>query len=342
MKKNKILLVSHVFYTNSGPVYGPVDVLKKYFDGKAKEYKVIVYSLDSKWPLVIKSIYEILNIIHKSILFKPSLFIGIDPLNALSGIILRKLGLVKKTVFYCVDYTPTRFKNIILNKIYLWIDKLCALGSDEVWNVSLRIVKLRQEQCILKEKIKYVPNSPKFSDCPRLPEKEINRNQIVMVTGQTHSLVMDLVLESFAKVSRKIPNLHLKIIGTEKTRSQKNVEFMGQLENAKLLEVVSQSRIALAIYVFSNKYSWIYYGDSKKTREYLACGIPVIITDVVGTSVDVEKYESGIVVRFNKDDLIKAIEKLIINKKFWKKCRTNAIKLGRDFDIIKILDKVLS
>lgn len=341
MKQTKILLVSHVYYTNSGPVYGPVDVLKNYFDNKDREYKSINYPLDSKSPLIIKSIFETLNTIYNGMKYKPGLFIGIDPLNALAGIILKKVGFTKKTIFYCVDYTPTRFNNKLINSIYLWIDKTCAINSDEVWNVSNRIVNLRREQRVAENKIKYLPNSPRFSDCIRMQEKDIKNNQIVMVIGQTHNPIVDLVLKSFANLSKKIPNLKLKIIGSGKKRIQKNVEYLGQLENMELLKVVSKSRIALAIYTFSKDYSWVYYGDSKKAREYLACGVPVIITDVVGTSDDIKKYNAGIVVKAEEIELTNAIEKLILNRSFWKKTRDNAIKLGRDFDIDTLLNKLI-
>lgn len=343
MKKTKVLLVSHVYSTKSGDVYGPVDVINKYLLNSNKyNPELIKFKLNSKIPLPIKSIFEMGVIIARAFILRPKIFIGIDPLNALSGLILRRLGLVKKIVFYSVDYTPTRFKNRFMNFIYLWTDKIVAENCDEVWNVSRRIIDLRIKQGIQNKKIKYVPNSPKFLDCPRVPDNKINKNQIAMVTGQTHSPVIDLVLKAFATASNKIPDLKLKIIGTEKIRSQKNVEFLGQLANEDLLKVVSASYLALAIYTFSKDYSWISYGDSKKAREYLACGVPVIITDVVSTSDDVKKYNAGIVIKAEINELTNAIQELILDRKYWKTCRKNAIKLAQDFDIDSILDNTFS
>lgn len=342
MKKTKILLVSHVYSTKSGNVYGPVDVVNNYLLTRKKfNLYLIKYNLNSNIPIPIKSIIETISTIAKSILFKTNLFIGIDPLNALSGVFLRKLGLVGKTIYYCVDYTPTRFVNKFLNNIYLWSDKFCAKNSDEVWNVSRRIIDLRIKQGIQNEKIKYVPNSPKFLDCPMVSDNKINKNQIVMVTGQTHNPVVDLVLKSFSIIIKKFPKLRLKIIGVGKKRLQKNVEFLGQLTNKELLKAVSESYLALAIYTFSKDYSWIAYGDSKKAREYLACGVPVIITNVVSTSDDVKKYNAGIVIKAEIDELTDAIQELMLDRKYWKTCRENAIKLGRDFDIDSILKSIL-
>ena len=109
MKKNKILLVSHVYSTSSGFVYGPVDVIEDYLKNKKRKYKLIKYPLTSKIPLVLKSIFEISNSIFISLQFKPDLFIGIDPLNALAGIILKKLHLIKKMGFFVLSVVEIDF-----------------------------------------------------------------------------------------------------------------------------------------------------------------------------------------------------------------------------------------
>jgi hypothetical protein len=42
------------------------------------------------------------------------IYVGVDPLNALVGLLLKRLGFVKVVIFYVIDYVPTRFKNRIL------------------------------------------------------------------------------------------------------------------------------------------------------------------------------------------------------------------------------------
>lgn len=346
-----ILIVSHVYNTSSGPVYGPINVVENYLDAKKERHQSIKYPLTSKIPLPVKSLFEILNTFLGLILYRPNIFIGMDPLNAFSGVLAKKVGLVRKTVFYCVDYTPTRFKNKLFNFIYVWMDKFCAKNSDQVWNVSKRIVEVRKGQGVRKSKIKFVPNSPAFKDCPKVSPRKIDKNKIIMVAGLTHSPALDMTLRSFKEVLKKCPNIHLSIVGTgsyqaklikkiQKMQLSKKVSLMGQLPYKQLLEEVSRSVAALAIYTFSKDFSWVYYGDSKKAREYLACGTPVIITNVVGTSLDIEKYRAGIVIKPDVKELAEAIEKLVQDKRFWLKCRENAIKLGQEFDINTILDKV--
>lgn len=375
MKIRKVLLANHFYFTKSGPVYGPTNVLCEYFRKKTKSYLMLDYPLilghkpfyekfDGKniihknfglninLPLPIKSFLEIISTLTIGLFFKADLFIGVDPLNALPGIFLKKLGLVKKTIFYSVDYTPTRFENIYLNAAYQKIDIFCARFSDEVWNVSSRIVNLRINQNVKSEKIKFLPNSPNFDSCPRLPSSKVNKNKIVMITGGTHSPIFSLVLKSFKNVLRVNPKLTMNIIGTGEYENNlkmivKNmglsskIDFLGQLENRAVLEEIAKCRLGLALYPFSKKYSWIYYGDSKKTREYLACGVPVVMNDVVATSEDVKRYHAGLVVKLSREGISAAIEKMVMDDEFWVKCRQNAICLARDNDFEKILDSLL-
>ena len=74
------------------------------------------------------------------------LFVGIDNLNALAGIFLRKLGAVRRVAYYVIDYTPRRFANPLLNRLYHWIDRTCVRHADVIWNLSSRMHKVRARQ----------------------------------------------------------------------------------------------------------------------------------------------------------------------------------------------------
>ncbi len=67
---------------------------------------------------------------------KYDIFFGVDPLNALAGLVLKKLGRVEKVVYYTIDYFSQRFPNKIVNSLYHFIDKICVRYADETWNLS--------------------------------------------------------------------------------------------------------------------------------------------------------------------------------------------------------------
>jgi glycosyltransferase involved in cell wall biosynthesis len=66
-----------------------------------------------------------------------------DNLLACVGIVLRGLGVVRKVVYYMIDYTPVRFANRALEAIYRRIDRFAAHHADRVWPLSARMIEAR-------------------------------------------------------------------------------------------------------------------------------------------------------------------------------------------------------
>lgn len=371
---SKILLLSHFNYSRSGPIHGPVHTICSYlknkgfiytyigyplyvgeksllvtFDGKKEAVKKIGTSF--KLPIIVQYIFEAcftLNFLRKN---KHDLVISIDPLNALAGILSKKLGFVKKVIFYTVDYTPSRFTNKLLNNFYHLIDRFCIRNADVVWNVSNRIVDKRKEQGVENDRNLYIPNSPSFSVGKSLSVNKVDRFNIMMVTGITHSPAFTIVIDAVSTLLDKYPKINLSLIGSgsyekelkekiNKSKLKGHVEFLGQLDHSSLLNILPRGGLGLAIY--TGDYSWVNYGDSMKAREYLLSGLPTVITDIVSTNEDIKRYNAGIVVKPTKQDIQDAIEKLFEDRKYWLKARQGALKLARDFDMDKILNRALA
>ena len=70
---------------------------------------------------------------------KIDLFIGIDNLNALTGIIMKAFGKVDKVAYYIIDHMDRRFKNPFFNFFYETIDRIACENSDVIWSLSARI-----------------------------------------------------------------------------------------------------------------------------------------------------------------------------------------------------------
>lgn len=370
---NKILLLSHFNYSKSGPIHGPVHTVCSYllnkgiaytyigyplyvgeksllttFDGKKESTKKFGTSL--KFPVVLQYLYEVLFTLLFLQRGKFHLVIAVDPLNALAAILAKKIGFVKTVIFYTVDYTPTRFSNNVLNTIYYRIDQFCIKNSDFVWNVSNRIVEKRAEQGVEPTRNIYIPNTPSFKAGKSLSIKKVDRFNIMMVTGITHSPAFTMVIDAISDLVDKYPKIKLSLIGAgdyeeqlkekvNKSKLKGHVEFLGQLDHETLLLTLPKGGLGLAIY--TGDYSWVNYGDSMKAREYLLSGLPTIITDIVSTSEDIKKYNAGLVVKPDKEQIQSAINKLIGNYQYWLESRAGALKLAKDFDMDKILDQAL-
>lgn len=368
----KILLLSHFNYSQAGPIHGPVHTLASYLERKKTPYVYIIYPLYAgersfvttfdgkrektrkfgsslKLPLPIKALYETwftFNFLRNN---NFDLVVAIDPLNALAALIAKRFGFTKKVIFYTVDYTPKRFPNKLLNNMFHAIDSFCIRNADAVWNVSNKIVEKRQEQGVADLRNKYVPNAPSFKVGKPLPDNRVDQFNIMMVTGITHSPAFTMVIDAISALIGKNPKVKLSLIGggpyeaelknkVNKSALKGHVEFLGQLDHDTLLKTLPKGGVGLAIY--TSDYNWVNYGDSMKAREYLLSGLPTIITDVVSTGEDIAKYDAGLVVKPAKKDIQTAVEKLISDRSYWTKMRSNALTLSKEQDIDKILDRV--
>ena len=344
----QILVAGHV-----SPIHGPVQALEKYLNS-SKDYQVtfLKHELFSNSPLAYFADFA-KNIIaaykHKG---KFDLFIGIDNLNALSGVVLKALGKVDTLIYYVIDYTPRRFANPALNFIYHAIEKTAAKKADYIWNISERIKEVHAKQGIPESKNLVVPVGVFPERFSKVPESEISKNKIVILSQLDINKGIQLAIEAMAELSERHPELELNIIGSgpyeqelkSKAKSlepKANIKFRGYMNPSEFIPFMQKCGIALAPYL-DNPNSITYYCDPTKVKEYLAAGLPVITTNVPWIATDIEKVPMGIVVNYNKEELISAIEKLVSNSEFWKTCRNNALGYMEKMDWESIYKEALN
>ena len=371
-----IVIASHVLFDRDYiPHYGIGSALAQHLEHKKIQYEYIKHPLQNGYgtrieyyrngkvvaeirgacwiPFPIRLIQDF--IITASVVYRCSqkidLFIGIDPVNAYFALLLKKTGKVQKVVFYTADWSSLRFNNKILNLIYHVIDKYCIAHADEVWNVSTRMMSLRKSQGVEHIRNKFVPNTP-FMIHKSSKHNRINRtHDLIITSGKLDPyLNYDPVIKAVDVLKNRYKDIRLLIIGEMSEygkhlrRRVKNLNisryviFKGVQSHEKLIETVSKSGVGLAMY--SGKNSWNEYGDSTKVREYLACGIPVIMTSICPTSADIIHWKAGIVVDDLKT-LPRKIDYLFSNINVYNAMKRNALRLGQEYDYSKFLNHLL-
>lgn len=284
---------------------------------------------------------------------KHDLFVGSGNINALMGIILKKLGKVEKTVFYCIDYIPQRFNNRIINNIYHLIDKICAEGCDVTWNLSPRMIEGREKRWRKNfPKQVVAPHGVHFSRIKRLPFDKIDKKEIVFMGSILQKQGIQLVIKALPEIIKKIKDVHFTIIGTgpyeknlkdlvKKMKLIKAVTFTGYIESHRELEnIISKGALGIALY--NPKIDqFTYYSDPGKVKVYLGAGLPIIITDVPYIAGEIKKRKCGIIVDYKEENITKAIAELLKDENKLKTYRRNAIKYAEEFDWNKIFNNTL-
>lgn len=283
------------------------------------------------------------------------IFIGADNLNAFSGLILRKLGRAKTVVFYTIDYVPQRFRNRLLNFIYHWVDKVCVMRVDQTWNLSPRMAEARASKGVdpsLARQV-FVPVGARYHRMQRLPIEAINRYEIAFIGHLTEKQGVEVVIDAMPLILREIPEARFLIVGTgpqenelkkrvEQLGLEKHVEFTGLIDDHILLEE-RLKKCAISVAPYNSKLdTFTYFADPEKIKNYLAASLPVVLTDVPYIAKELEERGCGIIVDCVKEDISRAVIKLLSDERVLKVYREAAARFGAEFEWDKIFDRAFA
>jgi len=276
---------------------------------------------------------------------KFDLFVGVDNLNTLAGLILKHFGRVRKVIYYTIDYSPIRFKNKLLNYIYHKIDSLCVRYADIVWNVSPRIAKGRKKLFGINyyDKQKLVPIGVWTKKIKHIPFGQVKKHQMLFLGNLIEKQGVQIVLYAIPDILKKIPDFHFLIIGggeykkeleriVDRLKIKNYVTFTGWIKDREGLDkMLSESACAIAPYN-PDKADFTYYADPTKIKDYLSAGLPVILTDTSHNAREMEQEKCGVLINYHKEDIIKAVIDLMRNNNKLKLYRDNSIKYIRQYN----------
>ncbi|MCP4649292.1 MAG: glycosyltransferase family 4 protein [PVC group bacterium] len=275
-------------------------------------------------------------------------YIGMDGLCVGWGNISRFSKKVKKTIFWAIDFVPkNRFKQKIKNKIYHWINVKGYKKSDEMWDLCSRMKEARSKFLGVKETDyrvhRVVPYGVWGDNIRKYSYRDCDQKTLVFMGHLLKKQGVQLVIDAIPELIEKIPGFHFKIIGggayrdellahAQKLKVAQYCEFKGKIkDHSQVEEEIAKSSLAVAPYI--KKYdTWTYYTDPGKVKVYLACGVPVLLTDIPWNAREIEDNKAGAVIKEDKVVLSEQIVKLMTDENLNQKYRENAIKYAEQFN----------
>lgn len=344
-KKTKAVLSIHHPLHPSFPDSGAAGY-ELYESGKQRQYKRLSRQRGENILFYVKSFFLDIWWVFSS---KRTwdLYIGSNNLNAFAGLVLKKWKRVKKCAFYTVDFIPNRFRNPLLNSIYLWIDKKCVEHCDETWILSPRIREGRRRVLKLKKiydaKQIEVPEGIWLSRIKQVPFSSVRNHTGVFVGVLLERMGVQLVLQAIPSILKKIPDFTCVIIGKGNYKGQlerlaktlgieQSVYFRGYIADFSEVErIVARCAVGFATYT-QDESGLTYFADPAKTKTYLGNSVPVIVTDTFHNARDIEVHKAGIVVDEDPPSIAAAVVKIMKNDDMLKSYRKNAFDYARQFD----------
>jgi len=225
------------------------------------------------------------------------LFIGVESLLAICGGWLKKWGKVDESVYYISDWSPWKFSNKTLNRVYLEMDRMACLMSGHIWNYTQAIEHARRD--ILKfddthfGRQHWVPFGfiPDGVTIP--PDEAVDVNRLVFCGGVGPENGLDIVVEALPDIRRALPGIRLEVLGDGpdlarlKARATELgldgcITWRGFVSDRRLiLEAQLGAALALAPYA-PLPTSVKRFGDVIKIREAIGCGLPLATGAAIG------------------------------------------------------------
>lgn len=269
-----------------------------------------------------------------------------DPLNFLALPYAKKNHFAKYIFLHSTDYSKKRFSNPILNYIYQKIYKNAVTNADMTTVVSNHVL-LMAKKLAPSAKIKFLPNSPSFSEIPKILPKDKNKHSLVITVGKMSDQIdFDKIITALKILKERINNICLTIVGNvkddivlkiKKENLKTNIIIKGILPYEKAIGEVSKAYVGIVYY--TSKIDHVKYGDSIKIREYAAAGLPTVCDCITSTSKEMKDYKAGFIVE-NAKEMSQRILELMENDTVYNETRNNALAWARKLDKIKLLKKL--
>jgi glycosyltransferase involved in cell wall biosynthesis len=275
--------------------------------------------------------------------------------NVMAALILKYLGIVDIVIFYSIDFVPIRFSNSLLQRLYRFFDNAAYVMADVTWCLTGRMVTARKLQVGSFRSARRDVIVPIGTNSLVLPYKEsdIERYTIVYVGMILEKQGLQIIIPALGPLKRKYPAIRLRIVGDGPFLSnirdlaqahdvENLVEFCGLItDRGQLAERVGTAAVGLATYVPNND-SFTWFADPTKPKDYMALGIPIIITEVPEISQKIHASGAGQLVAYDTKSVFDAIDKLLGEDDYWRKARQSAIDLSHEYRWDTIFKRALS
>jgi glycosyltransferase involved in cell wall biosynthesis len=267
------------------------------------------------------------------------IFIGLGNLNAFAGLVMRLFGKAAVAIYYVIDYMPGRFTNLFLNRFYRRIDEICA-SHCVTWNYAPGMIKARERDWGKKFPHQLVvPNGIHVRKGIIVPFSDIHKTEIIYMGTLHKQQGIQLMIQALPLVVEKIPSVMFSLIGKGEYRKElenlvkqvgveRHVTFLGFIEDPIVMEKrLAKAAIGLATYEVNGNY--VQYTEPGKVKRYLACGVPVVMTDVSSLARQIERASCGFRCAYDTRVLATILISFFAHPERMKEFRNNAVEFAK-------------
>ncbi|MDP2873862.1 MAG: glycosyltransferase, partial [bacterium] len=330
-KLSKVFLAGHV-----DKAFGPIQALRVYLSSASEGLIYAEHSLFKTSHHLLNSLKDIYLNLRWFYQNREGLkiFLGVNNINAFSGVILKKLGFKGKLIYYAVDYSPRRFANPLINKVFHLADRICIQQADYVWSSTPEIQDIRRQQGLPASQNILVRSgvlARNEYDCLTKP-----RTSLVINGFLSREPLVRLAIKTLKRLQAQFPEASLQIIVGYLNQANlegyvqelglgSKVSFWDKIPHQKIASIYTNCGIGLGLFQVSTDFPALYH-DPLEIKEFLAAGLPVVCSQGVALAREIIEQEAGVVINNDEDELYRALVSLLLDEEKYQHLSQKALE----------------
>ncbi|MFA7172595.1 MAG: glycosyltransferase [Kiritimatiellia bacterium] len=264
-----------------------------------------------------------------------------DNLLTLAGVLMRGVARVKKVVYYMIDYTPVRYANRVMNRVYYFVDRQAAHGADAVWPLTNEMLEARFEAGhLVRDKVRWSLTPYGCRTLASNPDG-VSRSTVVYMGDIVHNKGAELFVPMMKALKEYIPDAKMIVVGgghdLDKLRKEiadagleDSFEVHGFVKSfSDVIDILKSGGVAIAPYYPYDKNSFTYFSDPGKIKTYLGCGLPIVLTDVPPIAKELEARGAGKTAAYDAADFARVVAEVLQSNNYFE-MRDAAQSMGRE------------
>ena len=257
---------------------------------------------------------------------------------------------VRVVIQWNIDFSPVRFKSVVLNYVYKLLDKKACLLSDFHVDLNPRALQARQSLYKMKSdgRGKVVPVGIWKQKIISPTVARLENPTIVFLGNLMPRLGIELFLEIAKATQLKMSNLSIEVIGggtylghTKDYASRldlKSIIFRGELSETDFMPILGKCCIGFAPYL-SDPNSFSNFADPSKVKNYIQASLPVFISEVTHNAQLIVDKGAGELIGTNPIEIADSTIALISNPDLWMRKALASESLATEYDWNELLDE---
>ena len=273
--------------------------------------------------------------------------LGLGPWGGLAGWVLKKAGRVVCLVYEDRDYEPAFVVSLLRRTALVRLERFAMRRADLVISIGEGLARLRRQEtgCAVSV-VSTGADTQRFAAARR---KAPHPPTLIYTGNLTWWSGLELAIDALAEIRRSLPAVRLLIVGSgiasyearlrelmDRLELQNHVVLLGPRPNDAVPALLSESDIGLAWFPPDPLRR---YAVPLKVFEYMAAGLPSVVTRGTESAEIVERFGCGLALDYSREALAEGVVRLLGDDDLRRQLSENAVRASPEFDWSVLLQR---